>query len=130
MASSNNWAKGKRPNRDDNSTQALTAPGTGTESHPSRGISVLPRNLSALRAAGDRPEAVRQCNWLPSHTMANASLPRPLLVGSTTYNAMAVATAASTELPPFLSTLMHACTARGCEIATMFFAKTGDRFDV
>jgi hypothetical protein len=61
--------------------------------------------------------------------MANASLPIPLLLGSTTVSVMAVAYAASTALPPFLSALIPACTANGCEPATIFFAKTGDRFD-
>jgi hypothetical protein len=35
--------------------------------------------------------------------MAKASLPRPLLVGSTTVKAAAVAIAESTAFPPFLS---------------------------
>jgi hypothetical protein len=57
--------------------------------------------------------------------MAKQSLPMPLLVGSTTVSVMAVATAASTALPPFASMERPAWTASGWVVATTFRARTG-----
>ena len=65
----------------------------------------------------------------PSDTIANRSLPRPLLHGSTTVSAIAVASAASTALPPLCSIAMPACVASGCEVATTLRAKIGCRRD-
>ena len=49
----------------------------------------------------------------------------PLLQGSTTVNAIAVASAASTALPPRASISTPACAASGCDVATTFAAQTG-----
>jgi len=51
--------------------------------------------------------------------MAKASLPMPLAVGSTTVRAAAVATMASTALPPFFSTSSPAWAARGWDAQTI-----------
>ena len=59
--------------------------------------------------------------------IAKASEPMPLLVGSTTVRVIAVATAASTALPPFSIIESPACAAIGCEVATTFRARTGMR---
>ncbi len=59
--------------------------------------------------------------------MAKRSLPSPLLQGSTTVSEIAVASAASTALPPRASIAMPACTASGCEVATTLRAKIGWR---
>ena len=63
-------------------------------------------NRSSVQPSGDRPEAFRPWSSLPSHRMANASLPIPLPVGSTTVSVIAVAIAASAALPPFDRTLI------------------------
>jgi len=59
--------------------------------------------------------------------MANASLPMPLLVGSTTVSAIAVARAASTALPPLASMRRPAAAASGWLVATTLRARTGMR---
>src|SRR6185312_9714531 len=46
---------------------------------------------------------------------------------STTVSAIAAARPASTALPPRASIERPACAARGCEVATTFFASTGMR---
>ena len=51
----------------------------------------------------------------------------PLLQGSTTVSAIAVARAASTALPPRASIAMPAWVASGCEVATALRAKIGWR---
>ncbi len=61
--------------------------------------------------------------------MAKASLPMPLLVGSTTVRVIAAARAASTAFPPRASICSPAWAARGCDVATTFGAKTGIRCD-
>jgi hypothetical protein len=66
---------------------------------------------------------------LPSHRIANASLPRPLPVGSTTVSVIAVASTASTALPPFISMESPACAASGCDVATTLRASTGMRWE-
>ena len=106
--------------------QAATAPGTVAEFHPSCGIAG-PVNLSGVQAAGERPEAFTPCSFSPSQMMAKASLPRPLLQGSTTVSVIAVAIAASTALPPFASIESPACAPSGCAVATTFRAITGMR---
>ena len=60
----------------------------------------LRRKYSGVQAAGAQPEPLSPCSFLPSHRMQKASLPRPLLTGSSTVIAAAVAIAASTALPP------------------------------
>src|SRR5262249_48423311 len=59
--------------------------------------------------------------------IANRSEPIPLLQGSTTASVIAVASAASTALPPRWSIAMPACVASGCEVATAFRARMGWR---
>jgi hypothetical protein len=59
--------------------------------------------------------------------MANASLPIPLPVGSTTVSVIAVASTASTAFPPLYNMLNPACAASGCEVATALRASIGMR---
>ena len=98
-------------------------------SQPRVGIAVCPLKRSRFHAAGERPEAFSPWSFFPSHRMQNASLPMPLLVGSTTVSVIAAASAASTALPPFCIMLRPACAASGCEVATTFFASTGMRWE-
>ena len=129
MAASNSSPKGSAPKRCDSATQALTAPGTVTLSQPVTGIVVWRAKRSAVHPAGERPEAFRPVSRSPSQTMAKASLPTPLLHGSTTVNVMAVATAASTALPPRRRMSTPAAAASGWEVATTLRASTGARRD-
>ena len=55
------------------------------------------------------------------------SPPMPFITGSTTVSVMAVASAASTALPPFSSMRTPACAARGWLAATVLRAITGMR---
>src|SRR6185437_17122053 len=126
IAGSKSRSNGNLPNFACNSTQADTAPGTVTAFQPSSGTPLSPK-YSGVHAAGDRPDAFRPCSSWPSHTMANASEPIPLDTGSTTVNAIAVAIAASTALPPSASIRKPACAASGCEVHTTFVASTGFR---
>ncbi len=84
----------------ESAAQAETAPGIVAEFQPSCGMAGAVKRPGS-HPAGERPEAFRPMSSFPSQTMAKASLPRPLLTGSTTVKAIAVATAASTALPPF-----------------------------
>jgi hypothetical protein len=61
--------------------------------------------------------------------MQKASLPMPLLVGSSTVREMAVASTASTALPPFISMRRPACAPSGCEVATALRARMGMRWE-
>ena len=70
---------------------------------------------------------MRPCSSLPSHRMAKASLPRPLLTGSQIVIAAAAAIAPSTALPPFHIIRSPACAASGCEVETTLRAITGMR---
>ena len=89
----------------------------------------MPAKRSGVSAAGLCPLAFSPCRRLPSHTIANRSLPRPLPVGSTTVRVIAAASAASTALPPASSMRNPACAARGWEAATTFWPMTGMRPD-
>src|SRR5690349_2909370 len=82
---------------------------------------------SGVQAAGDRPDAFKPCSVEPSHMIANASLPTPLLVGSTIVSVIAAASAASTALPPRSNARIPASTAKGCEVATILRPNTGER---
>src|SRR3954467_6947066 len=131
-AGSSRSAKGSLPKRLDNATQPATAPGTVTESKPRLGgvLASSPyflRKYSGVQLAGALPDAFRPCSSLPSHRIARASLPRPLLTGSQTVMAAAAAMAASTALPPFHSMRSPACAASGCEVDTALRANTGMR---
>src|SRR5688572_17086296 len=79
-----------------------------------------------LVAYAERPEALRPNSscCLASQTMAKRSPPMPQLIGSIRPIAALVATAASTALPPPLSTSMPICAASGCDVATMPLAAT------
>jgi hypothetical protein len=61
--------------------------------------------------------------------MQNPSEPMPLLVGSTTVSVIAAAIAASTALPPACNICSPAWAASGCEVATIFLAITGMRWE-
>src|SRR3954471_328591 len=87
----------------------------------------LLRKSSGVQPAGAGPEPLMPCSCLPSHKMANASLPNPLLTGSQIVMAAAAAIAASTALPPFHSMRRPAWAASGCEVDTALRANTGMR---
>src|SRR5205807_9241175 len=96
IAGSKSFPKGSLPNFFDSSTQADTAPGTDTLFQPRTGTALCPLKYSGVHAAGARPDAFKPCNCLPSQTMANASLPMTLEVGSTTVSVNEVVRAGST----------------------------------
>jgi len=72
-------------------------------------------------------DAFKPVSSRPSQTIAKRSEPMPLLHGSTTVSAIAVASAASTAFPPRASIAMPACVASGCDVATTLSARTGWR---
>ena len=127
MAGSKRSANGSLPNFSDMSRHAITAPGTVTESHPRCGIAACSLKRSSDQPAGERPEALSPCSFLPSHKMQKASLPMPLLVGSSTVREIAVASMASTALPPLSIMRRPACAASGWDVATVLRASTGMR---
>jgi len=82
---------------------------------------------SGVQLAGEQPDELSPCSCCPSQTIANASEPIPLPVGSTCVSAMAVARAASIALPPLANIDKPACPARGCDATTMLSAMAADR---
>ena len=93
------------------------AAGTGTSHrHPAvcRYFIVAVRLQSLLRYVRDCPLAFMPCSSPFIQAIMKASPPIPLLVGSTTVNVAAVATAASIALPPCFNTSMPASVASGC----------------
>ena len=113
----------------------LTAPGTVMAQALSAGTTEWPRRASSsmLAAAADRPLALSALTRFSRdiQTSANRSPPTPVDGGSTTFNAAAVATAASTALPPSIIVLRPAMAARGWLVATIPFpAKTVDRLEL
>ena len=88
-------------------------PGTVTVFQPIRSIADLLAKYSGVQAAGARPEAFKPCIFLPSQRIAKPSPPKPFIVGSTTVSVIAVASAASTALPPFCRASIPACVASG-----------------
>ena len=64
-----------------------------------------------------------------SASRQNASLPSPLLTGSTMVMA-AAAIAASTALPPLDNMANPACAASGCDVDTTLRTNSGMRVDV
>ena len=86
------------------------------------------RKCAGVQAFGAHPEAFSPCSVLPSQISANESEPRPLLTGSTIVITAAVAIAASTALPPFISIRKPACAASGCEVETTLRPKIGRRW--
>src|SRR6478735_8551921 len=134
MAGASRSPNGSLPKRCDRAAQEATAPGMLTESTPRLGgvrasAPYLPAKYCGDQPAGAGPEAFRPCSFCPSHRMAKASLPRPLLTGSQMVMAAAAATAASTALPPFHNMRKPACAASGCEVETTLRAKTDRRAD-
>ena len=117
---------GNRPNLPCSATHADTAPGTVTEFQPNGGTA-SPEKYSGVHAAGERPDAFSPCSCRPSQTIANASEPMPFDTGSTSVSVTAVATIASTALPPSAITCSPACAAKGCDVATTLRASTGLR---
>ena len=109
------------PNLRFSSAQVEGAPGTVTESQPEIGTFVKPARLtaSAFKARGEAPLPFRAKISPFVHTMANASLPMLLLVGSNNGRAAAIATAASIALPPLLSISAPAALAWGMEVQTI-----------
>ena len=91
-------------------------------------VSALGAEVLRRPARGATPLAFRPCSLVPSHRIAKASEPRPLLQGSTMVIAAAAAIAASTALPPFHSMRQPACAASGCEVETMLRPNTGTRW--
>ena len=101
-----------------NSAHAAGAPGTVAGAQPNFGIwpeSAQPRDSASfiVTAAGMGPLAFSPDSLPSFHTSAKASLPIPLAVGSTTVRAAAVATAASTALPPVFMMSRPAFAASG-----------------
>ena len=129
MAGSNRSANGSRPWRLDSADQPDTAPGIVTASQPRSGMACLPAKRLVDHDAGARPDAFRPDSSLPVQRIANRSEPTPLLQGSTTVSVIAVASAASTALPPRNSIAIPACVASGCDVDTALRAKTGWRRD-
>src|SRR4051812_41006381 len=127
MAGSSSFSNGSLPNFFDRAAHPETAPGTVTGSQPSSGIFLSPSNFDADRARGARPEALRPWSLRPSQTRAKLSEPTALLTGSRTGMHAAVATAASTALPPWRRTCKPAWAASGWVVATQLRANTGER---
>ena len=100
MAGSSNRAMGNFPNRSCKVNHASMAPGMVTGSHPTVCIWPRAKMPSASNAAGERPEPLKPCKRCASQCKQKASDPKPLLVGSVTVSAAAVAMAASTLVPP------------------------------
>ena len=124
-------AKGSLPKRSLKAAQPATAPGTVTASMPRLGGAAWSpcrrAKYSGVQALGARPAAFRPWSWRPSQTMANASLPKPLLTGSTMVMAAAAAIAASTALPPASNMRRPACAPAGWEVDTTLRANSGKR---
>src|SRR5438552_1091162 len=120
MAGRSTCSNGSRPKRACRSRQAPGAPGIVTAPQPRAGTALCPaeRNRSIVSEPGARPEALRPCSFCPSHTIAKASEPMPFEHGSTTVSMAAVATAASTALPPARSVSRPAWAARCWLVAT------------
>ena len=99
----------------------MTAPGTVTGVQPKVGIVEWPWALtcSAVIASGAKPEEFSPISSPMCQTIANASLPKPLAVGSTTVSAAAVATAASIALPPCRSISKPAAEASAEPVQTI-----------
>ncbi|MNX94343.1 hypothetical protein D3C86_1265710 [compost metagenome] len=127
MAGSNRSSNGSEPKRSHVVRQPETAPGTVTLSQPVKGMALWRANDSGVQARGARPEALRPCSVSPSQISAKASPPMPFMHGSTTVSAMAVASAASTALPPRASMRRPAAAANGCDVAITLSASTGKR---
>ena len=71
------------------------------------------------RAAGERPDAFNPSSEPWFQTIAKRSEPSPLETGSTTASVIAVATAASTALPPAFITSTAASVDGSVEVAAI-----------
>jgi hypothetical protein len=74
---------------------------------------VRPEKRGVVQPDGDRPDALSPKRPSAVPTIANASLPTPLLFGSTTVSVIAVVSAASTALPPRRIASRPAAAANG-----------------
>ena len=115
-------ASDRRPCARVSSAQAAGAPGTVAGAQPSIGslpVHPLECARSIESAFGLGPLAFKPRSVPSFQSSAKASLPMPFAVGSTTVSAAAVATIASTALPPFLRISSPACAACGCDAQTI-----------
>ena len=131
MAAESVSASVNRPKRPFSAAQAAGMPGTVTGYQPREGISpYFSRRKAASASAGAGPEELRPYICPPCQTMAKASPPRPLLVGSMTVRQAAAASTASTALPPRRRASSPAWAASGWEAHTIPFpAKTTRRLE-
>ena len=90
----------------------------------------LPLKWLAVIRFGARPEALIPCNLPSAQISAKASPPMPFMHGSTTVSVIAVASAASTALPPRRYMARPAAEASGCEVETTLAASSGMRCEV
>ena len=109
---------------------AIKAVGDNPDSVDAQGLSVYGLRIraivagSALMALGAGPLALSPCSVSLTQTRAKASPPIPLLFGSNTVRAAAVAIAASMALPPLCIIDRPICAACGWVVDTMpFLAK-------
>ena len=123
MAGAKSRSKGIEPHSRRRVSQPWTVPGTATEKGPTLGMEWWPAALNSSRLACDdaRPLPFRartdfSCSF---HVKANTSPPTPVELGSTTFSVAAVQIAASTALPPSISTCNPATEARGWLVATI-----------
>ena len=126
--------RGMVPQESNRVSQPWTVPGVATEYTPVSGMALSPFLVSSsmLAAAGARPLPFRARTLfsLLSHTKANMSPPTPVDMGSTTFSAAAAAMAASTALPPSISTRRPVAAAKGWLVATIpLVAKMLDRLE-
>ena len=94
---------------------------------PNAGMCARPAKRCGVQPDGERPDALSPVRPSAVPTIANASLPTPLLFGSTTVSVIAVVSAASTALPPRRIASRPATAAKGCDVATTLRATTGMR---
>src|SRR5579859_1800412 len=119
IASARQASRPRRPCRAASATHPATAPGTVTERGPRSSTGATG---SARRGAG--PAASRPSTASPAETMAKASPPMPVDIGSVTQSTAAAASAASAALPPCSSIRSPARVASGWLVATMPSAAT------
>ena len=104
-------------------SQPFTVPGTETDHALSLGMWLSPVRVtsSMAAAAGARPLALRATTRrsFASQMSEKRSPPTPVDIGSTTLRAAAVATAASTALPPAIIIRSPAIAASGWLVATI-----------
>src|SRR5688572_23366128 len=127
---------GSLPNLPCSSNQPSTVPGTDTGKGPRGGILSTfslrnsSRNFSSVSDFGERPLPLRPYSFFvfASQTMANRSPPTPLPVGSMSPIVAFAAMAASTAVPPRLSTSRATWLTSGWLVAAMpCMAMTSER---